>query len=150
MELARSIVSRLRRYVGDRRNSKRQKVRLEFSLSLTSSAKSIYGTRQIKTLSGHTLDLSPNGMAIVVPSIRLGEQHLVGDHRSLNVKLELPSGPVEMQVTPIRYQALEESDGQPGYLMGVRITEMPEEDRVKFTAYVAALLDQRAKGHRPA
>lgn len=145
MELARSFVSRLRRYVGDRRNSKRQKVRLAFTLSITSSAKSLDGTRQIKSLAGHTLDLSPNGMAIIVPTIRLGDQHLVGEHRSLNIKLELPSGSVEMKVTPIRYEALEEAESQAGYLMGVRITEMPEADRAKFTTFIETLTKQKTR-----
>jgi c-di-GMP-binding flagellar brake protein YcgR len=118
---------------------------LAFTLSITSSAKSLDGTRQIKSLAGHTLDLSPNGMAIIVPTIRLGEQHLVGEHRSLNVSLELPTGPVEMKVTPIRYEALEEAESQAGYLMGVRITEMPEADRARFTSYVETLTAQRPR-----
>jgi len=118
---------------------------LAFTLSITSSAKGLDGTRQTKSLAGHTLDLSPNGMAIIVPTIRLGEQHLVGEHRTLNVRLELPSGPVEMKVTPIRYEALEKAESQASYLMGVRITEMPEADRVSFTTYVDTLNQQRTR-----
>jgi hypothetical protein len=143
MELTRSIVSRLRQYVGDRRHAKRQKVRLPFTLSMTSSAKSLNGARRINSLGGHTLDLSPNGMALIVPAIRLGDHHLVGEHRSLNVKLELPTGPVEMQVTPIRYETFAEDESQSGYVIGVKITDMPEEDRATFTAYVSTLQQRK-------
>lgn len=142
MELARSIVSRLRQYVGDRRRAQRQKVRLPFTLSMISSARSLNRERQIKSLAGHTLDLSPASMALIVPTIRLGEQHLMGENRSLNVKLELPSGPVEMKVTPVRYETFEEQN-QSGYIIGVKITEMAEEDRATFTLYVASLLDRK-------
>jgi c-di-GMP-binding flagellar brake protein YcgR len=143
MELTRSIVARLRQYVGDRRHAKRQNVRLAFTLSIASHAKSLNGAKRINSLGGHTLDLSPTGMALIVPSIRLGEHHLVGENRSLNVKLELPAGPVEMQVTPVRYEALEDHKSEAGYLIAVKITEMPEEDRGRFTAYVTTLLERK-------
>src|SRR2546422_6468606 len=85
-ELARSIVSRMRQFVGDRRHMKRQRVRLAFSLSIPSRAKSLNGPRRISSMDGHTLDLSETGMSLVVPAIRLGEHHLVGENRSLNVR----------------------------------------------------------------
>ena len=143
MELARSVVSRFRRYVGERRNAKRVKIRLAFTLSMSSSAKSRNGLKRINSVDGYTLDLSPNGMALIVPSIRLGEQHLVGENRTLNVNLKLPGGPVEMKVTPIRYETFEEDDAQSGYLIGVAITEMSDEARAKFSAYVSAGSTQR-------
>lgn len=139
MELTRSIVSRLRQYIGDRRHAKRHKVRLTFTLSLASSAKSLNGARRINSLAGHTLDLSPTGLGLLVPDIHLGEYHLVGGNRSLNVKLELPSGPIEMRVTPIRYETLEEDENRTGYVIGVKIAEMTEEDRATFTAYISSL-----------
>jgi len=143
MELARSVVSRFRRYVGERRNAKRVKIRLAFTLSMSSSAKSRNGLKRINSIDGYTLDLSPNGMALIVPSIRLGEQHLVGENRSLDVNLKLPGGSVEMKVTPIRYETFEENDAPAGYLIGVAITEMSDEAREKFSGYVSAGSVQR-------
>jgi hypothetical protein len=142
-EFARTIVSRLRQLVGDRRHSKRLNVRLPFSLSLASPARGLNGTRRIISMEGHTLDLSPNGMSLITPKITLGEHHLVGEHRGLNVKLELPQGPVEMQVMPVRYESLEEHETETGYLIGVRIVRMPDEDRAKFAEYVSTLLERK-------
>jgi len=139
MELARSIVSRMRQFVGERRHAHRERVRLPFTLSVASSAKGLDGTRRISSVDGHTLDLTSNGMAIIVPTIRLGEQHLVGENRSLNLKLKLPNGDVEMQVTPIRYETLDEDENQSGYLIGVTITEMQEDERARFIDYVSSL-----------
>ncbi len=138
-ELTRAIVSHLRQFVGDRRHSKRHNVRLQFTLAMASPKKVVNGTRRISTLAGHTLDLSATGLALIVPAITLGEHHLVGENRSLNVKLELPAGAVEMQVTPVRYESLEEHETETGYLIGVRIAAMTDEDRAKFAAYVASL-----------
>lgn len=136
-------MSRLRQYVGGRRHSKRQNIRLPFSLSLASLTKGTNGTRRIIKMEGHTLDLSATGLAIVVPAITLGEHHLVGENRSLNVKLDLPVGPIELQVTPVRYESLEEHETETGYLIGVKIVGMPNADRAKFAAYVATLLERK-------
>lgn len=143
MDIARTIVSRLRQIMGDRRHAKRQKIRLEFTLSIASPAKSLNGAKRINSLAGHTLDLSPSGLALVVPAIRIGQYHLVGENRCLNVKLELPAGPVEMQVTPIRYETLEEHKSETGYLIGGKITKISEEDRAAFTAYYSSLLARK-------
>jgi hypothetical protein len=82
-------------------------------------------------------------MALIVPAIRLGEHHLVGENRSFKVKLELPVGPIEMQVAPVRYETLEEHGTETGYLIGVRIIGMREEDRARFEKYAATLLNRK-------
>lgn len=143
-ELARSLVSRMRQFVGDRRHAKRRKARLEFSLSLASPAKGLNGTRRLITLQGHTLDLSESGLALIVPAITLDEHHLVGENRSLNVRLELPTGPIAMHVSPVRYESLEEHKSETGYLIGVRIVSMPDGDGAKFSEYVASLLERKS------
>ncbi|MEP6741030.1 MAG: PilZ domain-containing protein [bacterium] len=139
-ELARSLVSQLRRFVGDRRKSKRLKARLTFSLSLPGTAVSVNGSRRTNSLQGHTLDVSARSLALVVPTILLGEHHLIGENRRLKVRLELPQGPVEMQVLPIRYESLEEHQTETGYLIGAKIVEIAETDGKHFARYVAGLL----------
>lgn len=138
-EFTRTIVSRLRQYVGDRRRSTRRHIGLRFTLSLASPAKGTNGTRRISSMTGHTLDLSAKGMGLIVPAITLGDHHLVGENRSLNVSLELPEGAVLMQVTPVRYERLEEQASETGYLIAVKITAMQVEDRARFAEYVASL-----------
>ena len=138
-EFARTIVSRLRQYMGDRRHSKRRNISLPFCLSLISAAKPLNGSRRVSTIEGHTLDLGERGLALVVPAIRLGEHHLVGENRSLNVKLELPGGAVEMQVIPVRYESLQEHETETGYMIGTKILAMTEEDRARFSEYLASL-----------
>jgi hypothetical protein len=83
------------------------------------------------------LDVSSTGLALIVPAIRIGEHYLAGADRKLHVKLELPSGPVEMKVATVRYESLEDESG---YLIGARILEMSDTDRGSFEKYVAKVM----------
>ena len=133
-ELPRRIVSRLRRFIGNRRASRRVRARLSFTLSLTDPRVNSNGSRRLPKLDGQTLDVSTTGLALIVPAIRIGEHYLAGADRKLHIKLELPTGPVEMKVASVRYEGLEDDSG---YLIGARILEMSDSDRVSFAKYVA-------------
>lgn len=128
-------MSRLRRFIGNRRGSRRVQARLRFTLSFSDPRVRSNGARRLPTLDGHTLDVSTTGLALVVPAIRIGEHYLAGADRKLHVKLELPSGPVEMKVATVRYESLEDDTG---YLIGARILELSDADRVSFEKYVLA------------
>jgi len=133
-ELPRRIVSHLRRFLGNRRHSKRVRARLSFTLSLTNPRMGANGSRRLPALSGHTLDVSSTGLALIVPAIRIGEHYLAGSDRRLYIKLELPSGQIELKVVAVRYESLEDESG---YLIGARIVEMSNPDRASFEKYVA-------------
>jgi hypothetical protein len=98
------------------------------------------GARRIPKLDGHTLDVSTTGLALIVPAIRIGEHYLAGADRKLHVKLELPTGPIEMKVASVRYESLEDESG---YLIGARILEMNDADRASFEKYVAQVLSRQ-------
>ena len=142
-ELPRRIVSRLRRFVGNRRHSKRVRARLSFTLSLSDPRLNTNGHRRLPSLNGHTLDVSATGLALVVPAIRIGEHYLAGEDRKLHVRLELPTGPVEMRVGTVRYESLED---EAGYLIGARILEMSDSDRASFDKYVAKVMTNQSGG----
>jgi hypothetical protein len=139
-ELPRRIVSSLRRFIGNRRHSKRVRARLSFTLSLSDQRVNSNGSRRLPRLNGHTLDVSLTGLALIVPAIRIGEHYLAGDERKLHVKLELPTGPVEMKVATVRYESLEESREESGYLIGARIVDVSDHDRATYESYVGKLL----------
>jgi len=145
-ELPRRIVSRLRRYIGNRRRTKRAKATLTFELSLVDPRVNPNGYRRLPTIEGHTSDLSTTGMGLIVPAIRIGEHYLVGEDRRLHLKVELPDGPVEMNVAPVRYESLEDDENDTGYIIGARISDLSEPDRGRFNEYVKTLLSkQRSK-----
>jgi PilZ domain len=121
------------------------RARLSFTLSLSDPRVSSNGARRLPTLDGHTLDVSTTGLALIVPAIRIGEHYLAGADRKLHVKLELPSGSVEMKVATMRYESLEDDTG---YLIGARILELSDTDRVSFEKYVAKVMKKLAADER--
>jgi hypothetical protein len=133
-------VSRLRRYIGDRRRTKRAQVRLQFTLSLSDPRTTSNGARRLPSIEGHTHDISTTGIGLIVPAIRIGEHYLVGDERSLHLSLELPDGSVEMNVLPVRYESLEEDQDESGYIIGAKVGGMTPSDRERFNAYVGSLV----------
>jgi len=110
------------------------RARLGFTLSLSDPRIGSNGSRRLPTLDGYTLDVSVTGLALIVPAIRIGEHYLAGGDRKLHIKLELPSGPIEMKVASVRYESLEDDTG---YLIGARIVEINDSDRKSFERYVA-------------
>jgi len=70
-ELIRSVVSRMRIYVKDRRRSPRLQVRLLFSVSVCRSQMATACHQRGRPLKGHTRDIGMNGMALNVPQIHV-------------------------------------------------------------------------------
>ena len=142
-EVIRSIVSRLRTLVGNRRRAPRYRTHLEAGLALTVS---VPGARASASSPGHSLklagytrDVSSTGLAIIVPSIRIGGHYITGENRTLQIILKLPAEVVEIYGTPVRYSPLDEDATDTGYLVGVRIERMSDEDRGRFNAYLQTL-----------
>jgi hypothetical protein len=82
-------------------------------------------------LEGYTRDVSATGLALILPAIRIGEHYLIGEGRNLHLMLEFPAGPIQMDVTPVRYERLDE-EMEKGYLVGVHIAEMSDDDRARL------------------
>lgn len=109
---------------------------MSFTLSLSDPRVASNGARRLPKLDGYTQDVSVTGLALIVPAIRIGEHYLAGADRKLHVKLELPTGSVEMKVASVRYESLEDDSG---YLIGARILEISDTDRASFVKYVVNL-----------
>jgi hypothetical protein len=137
-ELARTIVSRLRSYLGNRRYAKRHAARLPCRVT-PMNRPSANGSGPIPWMDGLTLDLSLTGLAIIVPAIRIGEHYLVGEDRRLFLKLDVPLGQIEMHVKPVRYESLEEHETETGYLIGLHITAMDDQHRASYDDFVNRL-----------
>ena len=102
-ELMRSIVARLHKFIGDRRRAPRHRLRIPFKLSLGGFKSNINGAQRSPMLEGYTRDVSETGLALVLPSIRIGEHYLMGEGRTLRITLEFPTGPIQLDAVPVRY-----------------------------------------------
>jgi hypothetical protein len=142
-ELIRSIASRLREIVGNRRAAPRYLTHLEaglaLSISLPHSKPGSEKTGPPLKLAGYTRDISATGLALIVPTIRIGGQYITGENRTLEISLKLPTSVVKVKAAPVRYTPLEGDGADTGYLIGVQIIWMSNEDRARFNAYLETL-----------
>ena len=135
-EKLRSIVARLREYVGNRRRATRHRLRLPFSVSLHDPTLAGERLQRAPHLDGVTRDMSVSGLALIVPAVRIGERYLTGPGITLRIVLEHPTGPLELLAAPVRYEQLDETETEKGFLIGARITEMSAEDRARYEAHL--------------
>ncbi len=138
LQLIRSLETNFRNFVRSLRQSPRYKPQLRFTLSmLDQNVRGQQHGRPAIMLGGYTLNLSETGMALAVPAISKGDHHLAARNRRLLIVLELPTGPIRLQAAPVRYQRLSRSGT--GYLIGVRIISMSDEDKLRFLKYLNRL-----------
>ena len=136
-ERLRTIASRLREFVGNRRRAPRRRVRLAVFVSLLDTSP---GAPPAGGVAGHTRDASESGLGVVLPVIRLGGRYLVGDGVTLRLTLKLGERSARLYGTPVRYERLEAGqDGQtdPGFLLGIRLHE--DGDRAMLADYLKSL-----------
>jgi len=143
-ELIRSVVSRVRTYLKDRRQSPRLRVRLGLSISVLRKANANSASQVSRTMKGQTRDISARGLAMLLPQVHLGGYHLAAEGRELHVMLELPDGPMALLVLPRRYEMLDEPELGCNYLIGARIVELSDQDRVRLEGFLAHGLSGRS------
>jgi hypothetical protein len=101
---------------------------------------------QVSPVHGTTCNVSETGIAFIVSSIRVRENYLVGDGRTLNAELELPDGRIRMQVMGRRYERLDDKDGAGRYLVGASIEAMSEGHRQLYESFVRSGIRRAKRG----
>jgi len=139
-ELIRSVVSRVRVYFKDRRQSLRLRTRLSLTISLCRKSNGNKLQPRAQALKGYTRDMSLNGLALLLPKVHLDGHHLAAEGRELELTLELPGGPISMQIIPHRYEQLEVSECGCGYLIGAKIVQIGDEDRSRYSIFISKSL----------
>ena len=137
-ELVRSVVSRVRVFFNDRRQSPRLCARVTFNVAIHRPANGKPARRRNPTLKGYTRDLSERGIGLLVPQVHLDGHHLAAEGRELELQLEIGGGaPITMLVMPRRYERLDEAEMGCNYLIGTLIVTIEEADRARYVKFVA-------------
>lgn len=131
-KLANLIPGFLGRYIHARRYS----MSLTLSAALLEEERAAASQQTGPEMSGQLRDISRTGISLLLPSIRFGDRFLLNGHYPLRVMLELPSGAVRMDVSPVRYDRVRAGQGERQYLVGARILEMREGDRERLWQYI--------------
>jgi len=137
-ELMRSMAARLRQYFANRRYARRHRVRLPVAVWLHEPSPHVTasGRRNETQLDGVTFDVSATGISIILPAVRIGGRYLVGEGQTLRVRLEHSTGPLEFLAAATRYERLDESAHDTGYLLGARFTEIADADRARLIKHL--------------
>jgi hypothetical protein len=120
----------------ERRASPRHSIKIEFRVLLVARKTSVEGEEQMLPLIGYTRDVSESGLALLVSAKSMSVLYSLGEAYTLQLVLQLPTGPIELEVTPARYQHVNEGSAGSHVLIGARITKISDEDRARFSEYL--------------
>ncbi|MGI8468488.1 MAG: PilZ domain-containing protein [Pyrinomonadaceae bacterium] len=136
--LIRQLVARLNCLLMNRRNAPRRKFCVPVTIIIPPE-KNLNANllkRETLLMQGETKDLSEDGIAFYVSSIRLREHYLVGEERPLIAELDLPEGQVKMKIVGVRYERENGNSAGLKYLIGARISEMPAPEREIYNRFL--------------
>ncbi len=135
----RKLISNFNKSITKRSVAQRYKYEMPITVSFEPVRKTgkLNLPMQKPSIRGETKDLSKTGIAFIVSSIRLNENYLVGDGRTLDVELNLPSGKVEMQLIGQRYEQIgDKHNSTVKYLIGAKIVQMSAADREVYEEFL--------------
>ncbi len=113
----------------------RHKINLKEPVIITAIGKSIPDQEDYHVLQGRTLDISVSGLALIISSDTRQELKKLGDEWVMHLLLPLPAKSIELEVTPVRYQELSNSETG-DVLVGTHITDMKGQDRIIFMEFI--------------
>ncbi len=138
----------IRGWFTDRRRAPRIDVQLEtqvqprllISVSFAGEPKETAGALQPVKLIGSARNISESGLAIVVPSVRVGFRSITEENAVLRILLDInQKGLIEMEAMTVRSEQVDAKDKDKGHLIGVCITNISESDRARYLEYLEAL-----------
>jgi hypothetical protein len=147
-KLINHLAARLRALVVNCREAERREVELEaqvearllLSISLAQGEERAKDALGASKLIGSTCNVSETGLAIVLPSLRIGQTLITEEASVLRIVLDIyPAGLVEMDATVVHHRRLDEKEARAGYMVGLRVSGMNETDRIRYLAYLTTL-----------
>jgi len=123
----------------ERRNTIRIKVGCDAELTANLSIldSEAYVPAESLVFLGRTVDLSSEGLSLVLPSIQIDERYCVKSTR-IQLSLHLPKRTVSLEVSPVRCVPLDEEDTALGYLIGAQIVSF-DDNKADYDEYLRAI-----------
>lgn len=122
----------------EKRAATRYKTRLLCRLSLLGTVTAAVSPARAPKVVGYTHDISATGLAVIVASIN-AHAYLTDLTATLLTVLELPTGQIEIETSPVRVERLKKTDPDDGYLVGLHIRQISEGVRSRFEKYLYTL-----------
>lgn len=86
------------------------------------------GRPRASSLTGHTRRISAGELELVGPLALFSSRTVLGGQPTLNLRLELASGPVSLQAVSVSYTLLDEDETGLGYLLAADDAAAPSEN----------------------
>ena len=136
--MIRKLFAKFNRLMVERVGAKRKKLQVPIKIWFEPNRNTGKLKLPLENLSiaGETADLSATGIGFIVSSIRIKENYLVGEGRTLNVELDLPEGKVQMQVVGQRYEQVGQHISTARFLIGANIVKMTAENREVYEHFM--------------
>jgi hypothetical protein len=113
----------------ERRRAKRLNVNCEAELTASLSILDTDAPSSVDSLvfMGRTWDLSAGGLSFVLPSLQIDERVCGGEINRLRLRVYLPTGPVQLEVIPVRCERLNRDNAAKGYFIAVQILSIDDQ-----------------------
>lgn len=133
--MIREIINKLRGTLVERSHSARKRHNLPIKITFDTQ----FSTGRLSDtlyISGETADISSTGVGFIVSAIRVRENYLVGQERTLNAEIDLPGGKVKMRMIGRRYEKVGIHLSTERFLIGAEITDMAKADRERYEHFL--------------
>lgn len=142
-----SVAAKVRDFIETRAHAPRRRISLPVTISLAGPRRTNSGSLPPIAALGHkmegqTLDLSENGLGLILPAIRLGDFYLTNTEAKIYAALCLDNETLDIEVTPVRYERLEDESG---YLVGMKIKTMKPAARAAFDTLLQQLSTRKSR-----
>jgi hypothetical protein len=87
-------------------------------------------------LLGTSLNISPNGLSLMLPAISLNHYYPTRVELSVRLFLDLPDDPVEIQATAVYARRIDVRAPEQGSVIGLRFNEISERNRNRLLEYL--------------
>ena len=128
----------VRGFIANRRKKRRVMARLPVQFSIVRRPRTSK-VQKSRSISARTSDLSSGGLSIETSIIQIDNFHVslsanMASDQFLEIELALPERGIRFQGIPLHYQRQEATKGN--YIVGVKITEISDEDREVYERFL--------------
>jgi PilZ domain len=121
--------------LANRRGTRRIPVSLPIKFAIVCQQKGVVIGKS-RSISARTVDISRNGLSFETNSIQIDGLHVsvspdINIHKMLELELALPEKGIQLKGLPLRYERKNDK-----FVVGLKITAMPPEDRKAYEAFV--------------
>ncbi len=105
-------------------------------MRLTASVTLISAAPEARSFKGHTCNISTYGLSLIISGITPDDAAKLSQNSNLLILVSLPTKIIKMVATTTYCRIFDEKKPEQGFFIGAQITEMSEDERNFYDAYL--------------